>query len=88
MRVFRTLANDYAAVMKSINSGEPVVYDDGSLFSRDLRQLAAEILGLPPEEKEPHGVRHALGRVFSPLLTPRSSRQQPRPRPREALSHG
>ena len=44
--VYWTLANDYETVMQGINSGQPVIQNNGSRFAQDLRALGAEIAGL------------------------------------------
>jgi Flp pilus assembly CpaE family ATPase len=49
MKVFRTLANDYESVIRSINTGQPVIDNEKSPFARDLRSLGAELSGLVPE---------------------------------------
>jgi pilus assembly protein CpaE len=52
--VYSTLSNDFEAVMRSINSGKPVVYDARSPFSRDAKALAGRLVGgkgTDPEEK-------------------------------------
>lgn len=46
MKVFRTISNDYEAVMRSINSGTPIILDTDSRFAEDLRGLGAEVAGL------------------------------------------
>jgi pilus assembly protein CpaE len=47
-----TLANDYEAVMRSINAGKPIVLNGASsAYSRDLRAMAADIAGIQPDKK-------------------------------------
>lgn len=48
MKVFATLSNDYESVIRSINSGHPVIDNEKSPFARDIRVLVAEIAGLNP----------------------------------------
>jgi pilus assembly protein CpaE len=48
MRVYATLSNDYESVIRSINSGNPVIDNEKSPFARDLRALGALIAGLNP----------------------------------------
>lgn len=73
--VYRTLANDYEAVIRSINTGRPVVLDAKSAFSRDLGALGAEIAGLTPQKNGKHP-------RFGPLLKLLGTRAP------EAHSHG
>ncbi len=88
MRVYRTLANDYAAAIRAINTGEPVVYDDRSPFARDLRLLAADLLGLPSSVKTPGASLHAVQRILSPLRALLPEGTVLPGRKREALNHG
>lgn len=54
MKVFRTISNDYEAVMRSINSGTPIILDTDSRFAEDLRGLGAEVAGLQaPSDDSP-----------------------------------
>jgi len=47
LTVYATLANDYEPVIRSINSGKPVVLaDPKAAYSRDIRALATQITGL------------------------------------------
>ena len=45
MDVYATLANDYEAVIRSINSGKPVALDRKSKFNGDLGVLSTQIAG-------------------------------------------
>jgi pilus assembly protein CpaE len=46
LKVYATLANDYEPVIRSINSGKPVVLADAkAAYSRDIRGLATQISG-------------------------------------------
>ena len=47
--VYWTIANDYEAVMRSINSGKPIVTDAGSAYAHDVKALGAELAGLARE---------------------------------------
>jgi pilus assembly protein CpaE len=47
--VYWTIANDYDAVMRSINSGRPIVTDVSSAYAHDVKALGAELAGLAPE---------------------------------------
>lgn len=50
MEVRWTLANDYAAVSRSLNTGEPVVLAGGrSAFGHDVMALGADISGFAPQ---------------------------------------
>ncbi|HUP90330.1 MAG TPA: AAA family ATPase [Longimicrobiales bacterium] len=49
MPVYWTIANDYTAVMRSINTGRPIVLDGNSDYSRDVRAFAASVVGFAPE---------------------------------------
>lgn len=63
MEVFWTLRNDYASVMGSINSGEPVVKDSKSSYAKDVRKLASEIADVPVDD----GGSGILGTLLSPF---------------------
>lgn len=64
MKVYATLANDYDAVIRSINSGQPVIDNDKSPFARDLRALCAEITGLNPIQNGKQNRIPVWGRIF------------------------
>lgn len=49
--VYGTLANDFEAVMRSINTGEPIVLSGNSRFSRDMQQLSGKITGIETQEQ-------------------------------------
>jgi pilus assembly protein CpaE len=53
--VYWTLANDFEAVMNSINTGKPVVLGDKSAFAKDLRQLTAAITDITPVSDDGDG---------------------------------
>jgi pilus assembly protein CpaE len=55
--IYATLANDYDSVIRSINSGKPVVLNGArSPYSRDVRALAARIANVEPNPTpEPQG---------------------------------
>lgn len=46
LRVYWKIANDYDAIMGSINSGVPVILNGSSRFAEDVKALGAEIAGL------------------------------------------
>lgn len=57
LKVYATLANDYDPVIRSLNSGKPVVLHDPKCdFSRDLKALAARVSGKQPEAAEDAGL--------------------------------
>jgi pilus assembly protein CpaE len=64
MPVYRTLANDYEAVIRSINTGRPVVLDGKSAFSRDLSAMGAEIAGLVPQKNGKHPRLNPILKLF------------------------
>ena len=43
LKVYHKLRNDYASVIHSINTGEPVVGRKGSTYAQDLQKLARKI---------------------------------------------
>jgi pilus assembly protein CpaE len=49
MPVYWTIANDYDAVMRAINSGRPILNDADSPYARDVKALGAEVAGLTGE---------------------------------------
>ncbi|HEX8276633.1 MAG TPA: AAA family ATPase [Longimicrobiaceae bacterium] len=65
MEVYRTLANDYEAVSRSINTGRPVVLEGKSAFARDLMALGAEIAGLSSERNGKHPRFGPLRKLFA-----------------------
>lgn len=46
MRVYGTIANDYDAIMRSINSGAPIILSGSSRYAADLKALGSDIAGL------------------------------------------
>jgi pilus assembly protein CpaE len=63
--VYGTLANDFEAVIRSVNSGKPVVHNDGrSPYTRDIRSLAGRITQAKAETTTQHEKRGFLGRLF------------------------
>lgn len=45
--VYWALSNDYDAVIRSINAGTPIAANGKSRYTRDLRALAADLVGAP-----------------------------------------
>lgn len=64
VEVYRTLANDYEAVSRSINTGKPVVLEPKSAFARDLMALGGEIAGLSAQRNGKHARLGPLRRFF------------------------
>ena len=61
MKVYHTIGNDYDAIVRSINTGTPIILDRESRYAHDLRALGAAISGL----QVPAGTREgALKRSF------------------------
>lgn len=46
--IFCTLGNDYESVIRSINSGKPVILNGKSVYSRDVKRLVQLVLGRAP----------------------------------------
>ena len=82
--VYATVANDYEAVMGSINTGKPVVLSGGkSAVVRDLRSLADRVVG----SESPNGTRPPKGGLLGKMAAAmRSGRGSPSPSP--APEHG
>jgi pilus assembly protein CpaE len=67
IKVFWKLANDYEVVMRSINSGEPLVLEGRDAgFAHDLRALGAEISGFGAVSNGKRGPLDGLRRLLSP----------------------
>jgi pilus assembly protein CpaE len=68
MPVFRTLANDYEGVSRSITTGKPIVLNGNSKFSQDMKALGAQVAGLGGKKAGAGGRLSAmaapLGRLF------------------------
>jgi pilus assembly protein CpaE len=58
--VYWTLANDYEAVMNSINSGKPVVLSEKSAFARDMKAFVADVSGTSPSRESKSGLLESL----------------------------
>lgn len=48
--VYATLANDFEAVMNSINTGKPIILHGRSQFARDIKAMAAKLVGVDESE--------------------------------------
>ena len=46
LKVYWTLSNDYEAVSRAINSGNPVAQNAKSRYARDLQSLGADLVGV------------------------------------------
>jgi Flp pilus assembly CpaE family ATPase len=46
LEVYWTLSNDYEAVSRAINSGNPVARNAKSRYARDLQALGADLVGV------------------------------------------
>jgi pilus assembly protein CpaE len=68
LKVYGTVANDYEPVMRSINSGKPLVLSSPkSAAARDLHDLAVRIAEVPkPERAEGPGLLTRMFRVPKP----------------------
>lgn len=78
-KVYWTIANDYDAVMRSINTGTPIILNGSSRYAHDVRALGAEIAGLG---SAPEAGRGALART---LLDRVARVLRPAPRQTEAV---
>ena len=58
--VYWTLANDYEAVMNSINSGKPVVLSEKSPFARDMKAFVADVSGTTSGQASKSGLIESL----------------------------
>ena len=55
MKVQWTIANDYEAVVRSVNSGTPIVLNGESRYAQDVRSMSASIAGLAGGGQAPGG---------------------------------
>lgn len=49
-RVHRTLCNDYQSVIEAISTSRPIVMNQDCRYSREIKELAAELAGAPVSE--------------------------------------
>jgi pilus assembly protein CpaE len=82
--VYGTLANDYAAVMDSINTGSPVILNNTSSFGSDVRRLGAEIAGLRSSQDRPQA--GVLQRILNPFRRAPKQKAEPAQVPSSAES--
>jgi pilus assembly protein CpaE len=64
MKVAHTLANDFAAVSESINTGKPVVLDGKSKFGQDIQLFGAAVAGLSPSTNGKGGPLASIKKMF------------------------
>lgn len=62
LKVYKTLANDFEAVIDSINRGKPVVLNGKSPYAQDVKAMAAQITGLRSEDDDQK--KGVMGRVM------------------------
>lgn len=55
MKVQWTIANDYEAVVRSVNTGTPIVLNGESRYAQDVRSMSAAIAGLAGGGEAPGG---------------------------------
>lgn len=85
LKVFRTIRNDYRTVVRSINEGVPAVLQHKSHFAHDIRELAAEITGVPVGSASGGTF---LGKLFARRNGKAPGRSKPVPRRhRESKGH-
>jgi pilus assembly protein CpaE len=77
--VHRTLRNDFQSVIESLSTGRPLVLHPSSHYARELKDLAAEISGVPDHRRS--GRNPLLKRLF------RGAASRPGVSSQEALSH-
>jgi pilus assembly protein CpaE len=53
--VHRTLPNDFQAVIESLSTGKPLVLNNNSHYTRELKELAAHIAGKPSQARRSEG---------------------------------
>ncbi len=58
--VYATLSNDYEAVIRSVNTGKPVVLNGTSAYSQDVSKLGTLITGIQPQQRTPTGAFQRL----------------------------
>ncbi len=64
MSIYASLSNDYESVIRSINTGQPLIDNEKSPFARDLRALGAEIAGLNPNRNGKHPRAPVWSKLF------------------------
>jgi pilus assembly protein CpaE len=76
--VHRTLSNDFQTVIESLSTGKPLVLNFKAQYVRELKELAAQVAGMPGPGRAGRG--GGLRRLFG-------SAPRPGARPKEAMSH-
>jgi MinD-like ATPase involved in chromosome partitioning or flagellar assembly len=76
--VHRTLTNDFQTVIESVSTGKPLVLNSKSQYARELKALAAGLVGKPASGGI--GKSGGLKRLFG-------GEKRPVVRSKEALSH-
>jgi pilus assembly protein CpaE len=86
--VYWTLTNDYATVIQSISTGQPLVLQGNSRYARELKELARSIVDGSRGAHEPK--KSAVGRLLSRLRPSSNRRERPtlKASPAEAPVHG
>lgn len=67
LKVFATIANDYEALIQSINSGKPIVLNGTSKFTRDVKALGGRIAGLSGDFLDDQKAGNWVGRVLGKI---------------------
>lgn len=78
LEVFSTLANEYEAIMESVNTTKPIVLGGQSQYALDIRTVAARLTGMPLPEQGKSGL---LGKLTGAL---RRQRVTAPPNPEQA----
>jgi pilus assembly protein CpaE len=73
--VYWTMSNDYEAVVRSINSGKPLVLDNSSRYGKDLKAFAAAVAGLQGTTSNGTGFGRLLNRFRRTGKAPKKSEQ-------------
>ncbi len=72
--VHRTLSNDFHSVIESLSTGKPLVLNNGSQYTRELKELAAQIAG--KNGRGGAGRRPLLKRLFGGAPRPAVGSQE------------
>ena len=68
LKVYWKLSNDYEAVIRSINTGKPIVLNGDSNYGEDVKALGREVTGLKPKKGGGRGKLAALSAPFGKLF--------------------
>jgi len=66
------VGNDYEAVIRSINSGKPVILNGKSLYGRDVKRLVRLVVGKPQDEEMSVSLMHRIASAFRPSKQPQA----------------